>query len=539
MWGISNGDNNAQINAFKAQYGITNPCAGTEGGGVNAFDIITEGQNFWGYPTYCIICPDKKLHFGLCYPPEVSCFDPYFESCYPPPSADFSADITTPVIGQTVSFTDLSTENPTSWLWTITPSTITYIGGTTSSSQNPLVQFNTKGSYTVELFIANADTSDTEIKTDYINASYYCSASGSANLLHISNVEIGNIINSTEQDYYSDYTYLSTDLFQSQTEVEIYVENGSPYGNDDLGVWIDWNQDGDFYDSEENIVCEVNDQGQGSFLFDVPEDAFLGITTMRVRIKYSGSNCGDPCGNTTYGEVEDYSINIIEPEINLSISVFLEGPFNGFGMNTNLNSILPLSQPFGANPWNYSGTENVTTIPGTNIVDWVLVDIRDAISANQATPETRIVRQAAFLRNDGIIVDLEGNPVLSFTASFENNLYVVIYQRNHIPVISGTSLIQSEGTYFYDFSDGEEKAYGGINGHKEIYSGVWGLFTGNSNGDNIVDDFDKDVNWMNEVGLSGYLSSDVNMDSKSNNKDKMIPGFQTGEKEVMCRIKYW
>ena len=32
---------------------------------------------------------------------------------------------------------------------------------------------------------------------------------------------------------------------------------------------------------------------------------------MRIRIKWSGSDCGSPCGTTTYGEVEDYSINVV------------------------------------------------------------------------------------------------------------------------------------------------------------------------------------------------------------------------------------
>jgi len=31
MWGLSPYDNNNQITTFKAQYGLTNPCAGTEG----------------------------------------------------------------------------------------------------------------------------------------------------------------------------------------------------------------------------------------------------------------------------------------------------------------------------------------------------------------------------------------------------------------------------------------------------------------------------------------------------------------------------
>jgi hypothetical protein len=46
------------------------------------------------------------------------------------------------------------------------------------------------------------------------------------------------------------------------------------------------------------------------------------------------------------------------------------------------------------------------------------------------------------------------------------------------------------------------------------------MFSGNSNGDYDVNDTDKDTNWMSEVGTSGYLSSDVNMDGQSNNQDK-------------------
>ena len=38
--------------------------------------------------------------------------------------ADFEADNTTPALGETVTFTDLSTENPTSWSWSFTPSTL-------------------------------------------------------------------------------------------------------------------------------------------------------------------------------------------------------------------------------------------------------------------------------------------------------------------------------------------------------------------------------------------------------------------------------
>ncbi len=88
-----------------------------------------------------------------------------------PPVADFVADNTTPTTVDTVHFTDLSTNSPTSWSWVITPSTFTFIQGTDSASQNPIAVFNVPGFYTVELTATNTGGSSTETKVDYINCS--------------------------------------------------------------------------------------------------------------------------------------------------------------------------------------------------------------------------------------------------------------------------------------------------------------------------------------------------------------------------------
>ena len=206
----------------------------------------------------------------------------------------------------------------------------------------------------------------------------------------------------------------------------------------------------------------------------------------------------------------------------LNLKAFLEGPFNGVNMNTSVNSVLPLSHPFSGNPWNYEGTESVSSIPGTNIVDWVLIDLRDAASANTATPATSVAMKAAFMRNDGQVVDLNGNPDLSFLhAPVINNLFAVVYTRNHLPVISASPLTNSGGgNYSYDFSSGESKVLGGSNGHKNLGNGIWGMFSGNSNGDYHIDDTDLNVTWKTEAGTSSYILSDHNLDGQSDNKDK-------------------
>ena len=85
-----------------------------------------------------------------------------------PPVADFVASTTTPCIGSTVTFTDLSTNTPTGWAWTFSPTTVIYVGGTSATSQNPQVQFNAAGPYTVALTATNAYGNNTNTKTSYI-----------------------------------------------------------------------------------------------------------------------------------------------------------------------------------------------------------------------------------------------------------------------------------------------------------------------------------------------------------------------------------
>ena len=84
------------------------------------------------------------------------------------PVANFTANSTVTRIGLAVSFTDQSTNTPTSWLWAFSPATVVYMGGTSSASQNPIVRFTAAGSYQVTLTATNSAGSDVEIKAGYI-----------------------------------------------------------------------------------------------------------------------------------------------------------------------------------------------------------------------------------------------------------------------------------------------------------------------------------------------------------------------------------
>jgi len=78
-----------------------------------------------------------------------------------PPVADFSGNPTSGPAPLTVAFTDLSTNNPTSWSWT-------FGDGGTSAAQNPSHTYNSAGQYTVSLTATNPYGSNTKTKNNYI-----------------------------------------------------------------------------------------------------------------------------------------------------------------------------------------------------------------------------------------------------------------------------------------------------------------------------------------------------------------------------------
>lgn len=84
------------------------------------------------------------------------------------PVVAFNANDTTICAGNSILFTDQSTNTPTSWSWT-------FSGGTpsTSTTQNPTITFSTAGIYTITLIATNAAGSDTLVKSGYVTVSSY------------------------------------------------------------------------------------------------------------------------------------------------------------------------------------------------------------------------------------------------------------------------------------------------------------------------------------------------------------------------------
>ncbi|MCD4729122.1 MAG: right-handed parallel beta-helix repeat-containing protein, partial [Bacteroidales bacterium] len=207
---------------------------------------------------------------------------------------------------------------------------------------------------------------------------------------------------------------------------------------------------------------------------------------------------------------------------NLDLKVFLEGPFFVTQMIPflNLGGYIPLTQPYNQPPWNYTGDEMVDQLPNSDIIDWVLLEFRDATDPTSAGGSTVVYQTAAFLIGDGAIVGLDGTNQPKVNLDYNHNLYLVVWHRNHMGIISALPVTESANSYTYDFTDMIDKTYGGEKAVKFLNTGIWGMIAADGNADGQIDNKDKNDIWYLQRFLSGYLQGDFDMDTDVDLMDK-------------------
>ncbi len=138
----------------------------------------------------------------------------------------------------------------------------------------------------------------------------YCEATGSSGTGsdYIDFVELNSISNSSGQDFYGDYTAMSTELFIDSVYT-VQVGLNFHFAPDEVGAWIDFDGDSDFEEEEFITMSAIDGDHQSFGTFTVPDNAVTdGLIRMRVRNVWDGPMV--PCGSD-FGEVEDYSIQLI------------------------------------------------------------------------------------------------------------------------------------------------------------------------------------------------------------------------------------
>lgn len=162
-----------------------------------------------------------------------------------------------------------------------------------------------------------------------IASAQYCVpdyTSGTIDDDYIDGVELNTISNLDngpgDGSGYTDYTALSTDLTIGYT-YDIYLEN-TLYYTEYYRIYIDYDHDEVFSSTEEITPLFTMPAGTNTTkTFTVPFDALPGPTRMRVRCVY-GATAFDACNTQTFGEAEDYTVNLLAITDDISVSAIYE-----------------------------------------------------------------------------------------------------------------------------------------------------------------------------------------------------------------------
>jgi len=225
----------------------------------------------------------------------------------------------------------------------------------------------------------------------------------------------------------------------------------------------------------------------------------------------TGSNCV-----SSYDPMATMATPCSTPAGNsVQLTAFLEGFYNTSTqtMNTNLKDqgLLPLSQPYNKPPFNYGGLEAVPSIPD-DIVDWILLELRDPNDENII-----LHQQAAFLRNDGVIVHLDGNHEVNLPSIAAGNYYVGIAHQNHLSVISNTTQSIGSSPTLLNFSDVATSVMG-TEQLKEV-GGKYLLLSGDFDGNGLINNQDYNLWKINSSSLDIYSPADADGNGLINNQD--------------------
>lgn len=205
--------------------------------------------------------------------------------------------------------------------FTLTANPTTPIGAGGSTTFTITYDPTTSGTHTATVSIANNDTDEDPYTFIIGGKGDYCASNGSldyeTSVTYVSFNTLSNADNEIpKSSSYEDFTDMSTNVYRNTTyDLTVRVNTDGNY-TVYTKVWIDWNRDGDYDD-----LGEEYDMGSATNVVDgatsnsplaitIPASAEIGSTEMRVATKWA--EYPSSCESGFDGEVEDYSVNIID-----------------------------------------------------------------------------------------------------------------------------------------------------------------------------------------------------------------------------------
>jgi len=268
----------------------------------------------------------------------------------------------------------------------------TLLGSTTTATTFAVTGLTASTAYTFTVKAKDAAgnvsvASNTVSVTTLANTVTYCTSTSTITTDEkIGKVVFGTISNtSTGTAGYEDFTALSTNVVRGTAYTITITPNWtSTKYKEGYAVYIDYNGNGVFTDAGEKVWTKAaSTTTPVTGTFTIPTTATLGATRMRVQMDYNAIPSSS-CGSFTYGQVEDYTVNISltakmdETASNTAITFTLyPNPVNGNVLNiANLEQASDyrifnmMGQELGNGRIENEGTINVGTLTsGTYLIE--------------------------------------------------------------------------------------------------------------------------------------------------------------------------
>ena len=321
----------------------------------------------------------------------------------------------------------------------------------------------------------------------------YCTSSGNSVVDElIGRVQLGTIDNtSTGGTGYTNFTHISTNVLlgSSQTITITPFWTGTIYA-EGYAVFIDYNRDLDFLDAGETVYTRAATTATPIVgTFTIPLTATLGPTRMRVSMRYNALPTS--CLTFDYGQVEDYTVNIVAPNTVVTTKFNIEGYYD---LATHAMRPVKANQGNGVSPTD---------------VDTVTIELRDAVT------KVLFASTTTTLQTNGIAT-------ATFNSAINGLYYLAIKHRNGVQTWSANPITINSLTPTYDFTNVATKAFG--SNMVLVEPGVWAFYSGDLDQDEVIDGTDiVDISNDSNNSAFGNLVTDINGDGAVDNSDLIYP----------------
>lgn len=155
----------------------------------------------------------------------------------------------------------------------------------------------------------SAASSSISVTTLSNQVSYCASKGNNATYEWIDYVALNGMVKSSASNGgYADFTSSVANLPYGNNTITVSCGFKSSSYTEYWHVFIDFNHNGTFESTERVVYQTSTSSANLSYTFNVPTTALQGATRMRVTMKYNGA--ATACEAFSYGEVEDYTVNI-------------------------------------------------------------------------------------------------------------------------------------------------------------------------------------------------------------------------------------